>query len=54
MLIVNLGPRIEVDGTSFGSFMAGLHDRPAITRHHGEQAGVQLNLTPLGARRLAA
>ena len=52
VLILNLGPKIEVDGASFGSFIAGLHDRPAITEHHGEQAGVQVNLTPLGARRL--
>ena len=52
VLILNLGPKIEVDGASFGSFVAGLHDRPAITEHHGEQAGVQLNLTPLGAHRL--
>lgn len=52
VLIVNVGPAIEIDGASFGSFLAGLHDRPAITEHEGEQAGVQLNLTPLGARRL--
>ncbi len=52
VLIVNLGPSIEVDGARLGSFIAGLHDRPAITEHHGEQAGVQLNLTPVGGLRL--
>jgi hypothetical protein len=31
------------------SFVAGLHDGPAIVEHDGYQSGVQIDLTPLGA-----
>jgi AraC-like DNA-binding protein len=35
-----------------GGFVAGLDDRPTLTEHAGLQHGVQLNLYPLGARRV--
>jgi AraC-like DNA-binding protein len=35
-----------------GGFVAGLDERFAITEHDGFQQGIQVNLTPLGARRL--
>jgi AraC-like DNA-binding protein len=41
-----------VDGGWTGSFAAGLYDRPVVTGHAGEQAGLQLDLSPLGARAL--
>jgi AraC-like DNA-binding protein len=31
------------------SFVAGLHDGPALTEHDGLQHGVQVDLTPIGA-----
>ncbi len=34
------------------SFVAGMSDQPTVTEFVGPQAGVQLDLTPLGARRL--
>lgn len=52
VLIVSLGPDIEVDGRPTGSFVAGLWDRPTLTGHYGEQAGYQLYLNPLEAPRL--
>lgn len=52
VLLVSLGPDIEVAGERTGSFVAGLWDRPVRTGHFGEQAGYQLYLDPLGARRL--
>jgi AraC-like DNA-binding protein len=52
VVIVNLGPALRVDGAAFGSFVAGLTDVPVLTEHPGEQAGIQLDLTPLGARML--
>lgn len=52
VLIVSLGPDMEIDGRRTGSFVAGLWDRPTVTGHFGEQAGYQLNLDLLGARRL--
>ena len=51
VLIVNLGPDMEIDGRATGSFVAGVWDRPTVTGHHGEQAGYQLYLD-LIARRL--
>lgn len=32
--------------------VGGLHDRPALIRTHGDQRGLQLQLTPAGARRI--
>lgn len=34
------------------SFVVGLDDRFAFTEHAGEQAGVQVSLTPIGARQV--
>ena len=33
-----------------GGFVAGMDDRFALTEHDGFQSGVQVNLTPIGAR----
>lgn len=52
VLIVSLGPDMEIDGRATGSFVAGVWDRPTVTGHHGEQAGYQLYLDLIGARRL--
>jgi AraC-like DNA-binding protein len=35
---------------SFTTLAGGLHSTPALIRHDGHQHGVQLHLTPLGAR----
>ena len=55
-MIVSLGPRIGVKlldeaagWTQHRSFIAGLHDRPALTEYTGAQEGVQVNFTPIGA-----
>ncbi|MGY1712328.1 helix-turn-helix domain-containing protein [Geodermatophilus sp. SYSU D00758] len=37
---------------SFDTVLGGLHTRPALIAHPGRQEGVQLGLTPLGARAL--
>jgi AraC-like DNA-binding protein len=52
VLIVSLGPDMEIDGRATGSFVAGVWDRPTVTGHHGEQAGYQLYLDLVQARRL--
>jgi len=52
VLIVSLGPDMYIDGRRTGSFVAGVWDRPTMTGHGGEQAGYQLYLDILGARRL--
>lgn len=36
----------------YETLVGGLHTRPALMTHPGHQAGVQLSLTPLGARAL--
>ena len=51
VLVVSFGPRLDVDGRTFTSFAAGLHDAPAITEHDGYGYGIQSYMTPLGARR---
>jgi AraC-like DNA-binding protein len=51
-LIISLGPTLLVDGVRHGSFVGGLDDSATITEYSGEQRGLQVNLTPLGARRL--
>jgi AraC-like DNA-binding protein len=52
VVILNLGARLDVDARSRGSFVAGLHDRATLTAHAGDQLGIQLDLTPLGAQML--
>jgi AraC-like DNA-binding protein len=52
VLIVSLGPDMEIDGRATGSFVAGVWDRPTVTGHYGEQAGYQLYLDVIDARRL--
>ena len=51
-LILNLGPRWNVDGEPLNSFVAGLHDRPAFVCGEALYSCVELRLSPLGARRL--
>lgn len=52
-LIISFGPSIDVLGVGrLTSFAIGLDDRFAITEHAGEQHGIQVDLTPLGARML--
>jgi AraC-like DNA-binding protein len=52
-VILNLGAPIGVTGwAGGGSFVAGLHDRAVVTEQDGEQLGIQMDLTPLGAQML--
>lgn len=58
-LIVSFGDPLELvemtQSTSAGrrtSFVAGLHEGYAVTQFAGPQAGVQVDLTPLGAARV--
>lgn len=60
VMILEFGPPLrvldsgrEVGGNRYqGGFVAGLDDTFTITEHDGYQAGIQVNLTPLGARAL--
>lgn len=42
----------EADSNGYWMLVAGLHDAPALIRTHGYQHGLQLALTPVGARAL--
>jgi len=57
--IVTFGPSIEIingdrptERGVFRSFLAGVHDVHVITEYKGEQMGLQVNFTLLGAYRL--
>jgi AraC-like DNA-binding protein len=60
VVIIEFGPtlRVALGGDERnaarhpGGFVAGLGDRFAITEHEGCQRGVQVDLTPTGARRV--
>ena len=52
VLVVGAGPPIEVDGSRYTALVAGLYDRPVLSGHDGEQAGVEVFLTPPAARRI--
>jgi AraC-like DNA-binding protein len=41
-------------GGRYETLVGGLHTRPALIAHHGRQFGVQVSLTPFGARALLA
>jgi AraC-like DNA-binding protein len=57
-MIVSLGAPISIAApgshdsaaTPFRAFVAGMHDTFAISECDGEQAGVQVSFTPMGAR----
>ncbi len=59
-LIINLGAPLDLvemthsssGGTRLSSFVAGLHEGYALTEHQGDQCGIQVDLTPIGAGRL--
>jgi AraC-like DNA-binding protein len=56
-LIISFGPALDVldlegSGERHVSFVAGLSDAPVLIEHAGVQHGIEVNLTPLGARRL--
>jgi AraC-like DNA-binding protein len=59
VVIIELGPPLRlhdpVDSSRAvcfaGGFAAGLDERPTLTTHDGFQAGVQVNLSPVAARR---
>lgn len=56
-MIISFGAPLRVSGTDYdhetiGAFVAGLDDSAATTEGVGTQAGVQLDLTPVGAARL--
>ena len=57
VLIFDLGPPMALRGPDEaeavrhrGGFIAGLSDRATLTMHDGSSEGVQVDLTPLGAR----
>lgn len=56
VVVLDLGDgwRIEQDGVGgrFDSFAGGLHDGPTLVENPGRARGVQVDLTPLGARAL--
>ena len=60
VLIFDFGPTLRfldpageaVVARHAGGFLAGLHDGTVLTETAGEQSGLHVNLTPLGARRL--
>jgi AraC-like DNA-binding protein len=51
-VIVCFGVPYRVDGERFDTFVAGMTDRPTATEFVGAAGGVQIDLTPLGARRI--
>ena len=42
----------RLDGEPFDAFVGGLTDRPLLTEFVGDAAGIQVDFSPLGARRL--
>jgi AraC-like DNA-binding protein len=51
VMVISFGPSMDVDGARFTSFVAGMHESPAVTEHAGESHGLEVYFTPLGARR---
>jgi AraC-like DNA-binding protein len=50
--IVCFGVPYRLDGEPFDAFVAGMTDRPVATEFTGAAGGVQIDFTPLGARRI--
>jgi AraC-like DNA-binding protein len=51
-LTVAVHPDAGQPAGSYSSLLGGLHTTPALITHNGAQSGVQVGLSPLGARRL--
>jgi AraC-like DNA-binding protein len=51
-LVLGLGEPLRVQGRALGSFLGGLADAAALTEFRGHQAGVQVDLAPLGLLRV--
>jgi AraC-like DNA-binding protein len=49
--IVCFGVPYRLDGEPFDAFVGGLSDRPILTEFVGAAGGIQVDFTPLGARR---
>lgn len=49
--LVSMPDRHQSPG-SWWSVVGGLHTAPAVIRHHGNQHGIQVELTPAAARRI--
>jgi len=52
VIIFGLDSEIEVDGRRLGTFVGGLGDECPVITHDGAMSGVQVDVTPLGARML--
>ena len=52
VVIICFGVPYKLDGEPFDAFVGGLSDRPILTEFVGEASGIQVDFTPLGARRL--
>jgi AraC-like DNA-binding protein len=52
VLVLGLGEPLRVEDRQLGSFLGGLSDTVAVTEFRGHQAGVQVDLAPLGLLRL--
>lgn len=59
-VVISLGPQTKLASmpdprqrpAAFDVLVGGLHSRPAVLAHDGEMFGIQLDLTPAGARSL--
>jgi AraC-like DNA-binding protein len=51
-VIISFGDPVCVDGHPHSSYVAGMQTQAVITEQSGAQHGVQVDLTPLGARAL--
>jgi AraC-like DNA-binding protein len=51
-LVIEAHPDPRQPRASYGTLLGGLHTSPAMITHNGRQFGIQLGLTPLGARAL--
>jgi AraC-like DNA-binding protein len=51
-LVLSAHPDPAQPAGSFETLVGGLHSAPAIISHDGRQSGIQLGLSPLGARTL--
>jgi AraC-like DNA-binding protein len=51
-VVIAAHPDPRQDPGSYDTLVGGLHTSPALITHDGRQSGVQLGLTPLGARAL--